>query len=62
VQSESVDVVISNGVLNQWSDKLRSFSEIYRVPRPSGRLYFADVAVQRELSLAARSDVELWAA
>jgi ubiquinone/menaquinone biosynthesis C-methylase UbiE len=62
VESESVDIVISNGVLNLSFDKLRSFSEIHRLLRPSGRLYLADVVVQRKLSLAARSDVELWAA
>jgi SAM-dependent methyltransferase len=62
VESESVDVIISNGVLNLSSDKLQSFGEIYRVLRPGGRLHLADVVVQRELSLAARSDVDLWAA
>lgn len=62
VESESVDVVISNGVLNLSPDKERAFREIYRVLRPGGRLYLADVVVQRELSLAARSDVDLWAA
>jgi SAM-dependent methyltransferase len=62
VENESVDVVISNGVLNLSSDKLSAFGEIYRVLKPGGRLYLADVVVQRELSLAARSDVDLWAA
>jgi SAM-dependent methyltransferase len=62
VESASIDIVISNGVLNLSPDKTRSFDEIYRVLRPGGRLYLADVVVQRELSLAARSDVELWAA
>jgi len=62
VENESVDVVISNGVLNLSSDKLSAFGEIYRVLTPGGRLYLADVVVQRELSLAARSDVDLWAA
>jgi ubiquinone/menaquinone biosynthesis C-methylase UbiE len=62
VESASIDVVMSNGVLNLSPDKIRSFDEIYRVLRPGGRLYLADVVVQRELSLAARSDVELWAA
>jgi arsenite methyltransferase len=33
-----------------------------RVLRPGGRLLLADVVVQRELALAARSDPELWAA
>jgi SAM-dependent methyltransferase len=62
VKNESVDVVISNGVLNLSPDKLSAFGEIYRVLKPSGRLYLADVVVKRELSLAARSDVDLWAA
>jgi SAM-dependent methyltransferase len=62
VESASVDVVISNGVLNLSPDKLRAFGEIYRVLKPGGRLYLADVVVQRELSLAVRSDVDLWAA
>lgn len=62
IESASIDVVISNGVLNLSSDKIRAFDEIYRVLKPAGRLYLADVVVQRELSLAARSDVDLWAA
>lgn len=62
VESDSIDVVLSNGVLNLSSDKTRAFAQIYRVLRPGGRLYLADVVVQRELSLAARSDVDLWAA
>ena len=62
MESQSVDVVISNGVLNLSPDKDRAFSEVHRVLRPGGRLYLADVVVQRELSLAARSDVDLWAA
>jgi arsenite methyltransferase len=62
VETENVDVVISNGVLNLSPDKDRAFDEVYRVLRPGGRLYLADVVVQRELSLAARRDVDLWAA
>jgi arsenite methyltransferase len=62
VETETVDVVISNGVLNLSPDKRGAFGEIYRVLRPGGRLYLADVVVQRELSLAARSDIDLWAA
>jgi arsenite methyltransferase len=62
VASESVDVIISNGVLNLSPNKDRAFGEVYRVLRPGGRLYLADVVIQRELSLAARSDVDLWAA
>jgi arsenite methyltransferase len=61
LESETIDVVISNGVLNLSAHKVRAFSEIFRVLRPGGRFYLADVIVQRELSLAARSDVDLWA-
>jgi arsenite methyltransferase len=62
VEDGTIDVVISNGVINLAPDKGRAFEEISRVLRPGGHLYLADVAVQRELSLAARSDVDLWAA
>jgi arsenite methyltransferase len=62
VQSGTIDVVLSNGIVNLSSDKRKVFSEIYRVLRPGGRLYLADVVVQRELSLSARSDINHWVA
>jgi arsenite methyltransferase len=62
VQSGTIDVVISNAMVNLSSDKRRVFSEIYRVLRPGGRLYLADVVVQRELSLSARTNINLWVA
>jgi SAM-dependent methyltransferase len=62
IDSATIDVVISNGVLNLSADKVRAFSEVFRVLRPGGRFHLADVVVQRELSLDARSDVDLWAA
>lgn len=62
VATSSVDVVISNGVLNLAPDKGAVMREIARVLRPGGRLLLADVVVQRELKLEARRDPELWAA
>jgi arsenite methyltransferase len=62
VMSESVDVVISNGVVNLSPDKHQVFEEIYRVLKPGGRLFLADVIVQRELTEQARSNPDIWAA
>jgi len=62
VDDRSVDVVISNGVLNLSPDKPRVVNEIVRVLKPGGRLFLADVVVQRELSLKSRSNPDLWAA
>jgi SAM-dependent methyltransferase len=62
VATASVDVVLSNGVLNLAPDKRRVLREVRRVLRPGGALYLADVVVQRELTLRARSEPELWAA
>jgi ubiquinone/menaquinone biosynthesis C-methylase UbiE len=62
VESSSVDVVISNGVVNLAPDKVGVFEEIYRVLKPGGLLFMADVVVQRELTLEARENSVLWAA
>lgn len=43
------DVVTSNGVLNLSPDKEKSFSQIFRVLNPGGRLQFADIVLKEEL-------------
>jgi arsenite methyltransferase len=62
VEDASVDVVISNGVINLSPDKHKVFDEIFRVLKPGGQLFLADVIVQRELTLEARSNPDIWAA
>jgi len=57
---ESVDVVISNGVINLCPDKEAAYREIYRVLKPGGRLQIADIIVQRDVPLDAREDIDLW--
>ena len=56
----SVDVVISNGVLNLVPEKERAFAEIARVLRPGGRLQIADIVTGVELSEEIRRDIDLW--
>lgn len=47
--NDSVDVVISNCVLNLVPDKDRAFAEIFRILKPGGRLVASDIALKREL-------------
>jgi len=56
----TVDVVISNGVLNLSPLKERSFREIYRVLRPNGRLQFADIILKEDCAGAMCSTLEAW--
>ena len=56
----SVDVVISNGVIDLVPDKDAVFDEIDRVLRPGGRLQFADVVIHHEVSEDARARIDLW--
>jgi len=60
IEDASVDVVISNGVIDLVPDKDAVFDEIDRVLRPGGRLQLADVVIHREVSEDARKRIDLW--
>jgi SAM-dependent methyltransferase len=57
VADNTVDVVISNCVINLASDKKRVFEEIYRVLKPGGRISITDIALQKDLPREIRDDI-----
>lgn len=60
VESESVDVITSDCVVNLSPDKARVFHEAFRVLRPGGRIVLSDVVTEGDLPEAVRKDVSSW--
>ncbi len=56
----SVDVVISNGVINLVPEKEKAIAEIRRVLRPGGRLQIGDIVLDAELGEDIRRNIDLW--
>jgi arsenite methyltransferase len=56
----SVDVIISNCVINLSADKQRVIEEAFRVLRPGGRFAVSDVVVRGEVPAEVKRNVELW--
>jgi arsenite methyltransferase len=62
LEDESVDCVISNGVINLAPEKGQVFAEAARVLRPGGRIAIADIVSEEQLKESIVCNAELWAA
>jgi ubiquinone/menaquinone biosynthesis C-methylase UbiE len=60
VPSGWADVVISNGVLNLFPDKVAGLQEMARVLKPGGRLQIGDILVQKAVPQSAKRKIDLW--
>ncbi len=61
IEDESIDVIISNCVINLSPDKDRVFAEAYRVLKPGGRMVISDLVTEGHLPPAVKESVEAWA-
>ncbi|MFN2175362.1 MAG: arsenite methyltransferase [Anaerolineales bacterium] len=62
VKNGSIDVVISNCVINLSPDKPKVFAEIFRVLKPGGRISISDIVTTRELPPEIKYDLAAWGA
>ena len=62
LESESADIVISNGVINLSARKAKVFREAARVLKPGGRFAISDIVSIIPLSESIKSNTDLWAA
>jgi arsenite methyltransferase len=59
LDDNSVDIIITNCVINLTPDKTEAFREAYRVLKPKGKMYLSDIVLLEELSEEQKNDNEL---
>ncbi|KYK20830.1 arsenite S-adenosylmethyltransferase [Thermoplasmatales archaeon SG8-52-4] len=59
IENESIDIIISNCVINLAPDKLKVFKEAFRVLKKTGKMYVSDIVLLEELTKEQRSNKEL---
>ncbi len=59
LQDNSVDIIITNCVVNLTPDKTEAFKEAYRVLKPGGKIYLSDIVLLEELSEKQKNDKDL---
>lgn len=59
IQNDSIDIIISNCVINLTPDKTKTFKEAYRVLKTGGRIYLSDIVLLGELSEEQKNDKDL---
>jgi arsenite methyltransferase len=62
LEAESIDCVISNGVINLSPDKAAVFAAVWKALRPGGRVALADIVSTEQLPEGVTCDASLWAA
>ena len=60
LEDESIDVVISNGVINLCPDKEAVMREVHRVLKSGGRFQIADIVVHKEVPQSSKDNIDLW--
>ncbi len=61
IESNTVDRILSNCVINLVPDKRRAFAEMHRVLKPGGRFTISDIVSIGQIPDEVRADMELWA-